>query len=580
MSMSNGIINLNRCHDRITLTSNLTMQHPWIQHYPAGVPADVPKHDYVSLVDLLDRACKKYADRTVASSFGVSFSFENLDRNAQSFAGWLQSLSLPQGSRIALMMPNVFPYMVALLGTLRAGHVIVNINPLCSPRELSNQLNFSGATVIVVLESVARTLEQVTDCPALTHRVLVPPGAMLGVLKGGIINMGARHIRKLGPLQPLPGAWSWKSVLKSGKRHQWVSPTLCLEDLAALQFTGGTTGLPKAAMLTHGNLVANVLQVEAVARPALHDLLSSPLTMLTALPLYHVFAMTVCGLYAMHAGMKSLLVINPRDRASLIHACRKEPPHVFPGINTLFNALAHDEQFAKLDFSKLRLAFGGGMAIQRAVAERWRSITGRPLIEGYGLSETSPVVAANPTNASEYSGSVGLPLPSTEICILDQDGQRVGVNVEGEIAVRGPQVMRGYWQSSADTAAVMTEDGFLRTGDIGRMDARGYVYIVDRKKDMILVSGFNVYPNEVEGVVCEMPGVLECAAVGMPDLYSGEVVKLFVVRRDPLLSEAAIHAWCQQQLSRYKCPKVIEFKEELPKSTVGKILRRALRNVS
>jgi long-chain acyl-CoA synthetase len=429
-----------------------------------------------------------------------------------------------------------------------------------------------------VLESVARTLEQVTDCPALEHRVVVPPGAMLGGLKSLIVNLGARYIRKLGPERPLPGAWSWESVLKVGRQQPWVPPTLCLEDLAALQYTGGTTGSPKGAMLTHGNLVANVLQVEAVAKPALQDLLSNPLTMLTALPLYHVFAMTVCGFYAMHAGMKSVLVINPRDRASLIHACRKEPPHILPGINTLFNALANEEKFARLDFSTLRLAFGGGMAIQRAVAERWYRITGRPLIEGYGLSETSPVVAANPTNATAYSGSVGLPLPSTEICILDQDGQRVGVEVEGEIAVRGPQVMRGYWQAPDDTAAVMTEEGFLRTGDIGRMDARGYVYIVDRKKDMILVSGFNVYPNEIESVVCELSGVLECAAVGQPDPHSGEVVKLFVVRRDPLLDEADIHAWCQQQLSRYKCPKVIEFKDELPKSTVGKILRRALRD--
>lgn len=578
MSMSNGIINLNRCHDRITLTSNLIMQYPWIQHYPAGVPAEISTQNYVSLVDLLDRACQKHAQRTAASSFGVSFSFQDLDRHAQAFAGWLQSLRLQQGSRIALMMPNVLPYLVALLGTLRAGHVIVNINPLCSPRELSNQLKDSGACTIVVLESVARTLEQVTDCPALEHRVVVPPGAMLGGLKGLIVNLGARYVRKLGPERPLAGAWSWDSVLKVGRQQPWVPPTLCLEDLAALQYTGGTTGSPKAAMLTHGNLVANVLQVEAVAKPALQDLLSNPLTMLTALPLYHVFAMTVCGFYAMHAGMKSVLVINPRDRASLIHALRKEPPHVLPGINTLFNALANDEQFVKLDFSKLRLAFGGGMAIQRPVAERWQRITGRPLIEGYGLSETSPVVAANPTDAQAYSGSVGLPLPSTEICILDQDGQRVGVEVEGEIAVRGPQVMRGYWQAPDDTAAVMTAEGFLRTGDIGRMDARGYVYIVDRKKDMILVSGFNVYPNEIESVVSELSGVLECAAVGQPDAHSGEVVKLFVVRRDPLLNETAIRAWCQQQLSRYKCPKVIEFKDELPKSTVGKILRRALRD--
>lgn len=553
------------------------MTFPWIKNYPAGVPAEIAKHDYASLVDLLDRACKKYAERTAASSFGVTLRFDELDRQAQAFGGWLQSLDLPKGSRVALMMPNVLPYLVALLGTLRAGHVIVNVNPLCTARELSAQLKDSGACTIVVLESVAKTLEQVTDCPGLVHRVVVPPGEMLGGFKEVLINFGARYVRKMGPAKPLPGAWSWKSVIKRGQQQKWVPPHLSLGDLAALQYTGGTTGLPKGAMLTHGNLVANVLQVEAVAKPALHDLLANPMTMLTALPLYHVFAMTVCGLYAMHAGMKSVLVINPRDRASLIATLRKEPPHVFPGINTLFNALLNDERFAKLDFSLLRLAFGGGMAIQRVVAERWRHVTGRPLIEGYGLSETSPVVAANPTNATEYSGSIGLPLPSTEVRILDEAGQPVAIGIEGEIAVRGPQVMKGYWHAPADTEAVMTADGFLRTGDIGRMDERGYIYIVDRKKDMILVSGFNVHPNEVEAVVSECPGVLECAAVGAPDHDSGEVVKLFVVRRDPLLDEAALQKWCQEQLSRYKCPKLIEFRDELPKSTVGKILRRALR---
>ncbi|MDO9025554.1 AMP-binding protein [Zwartia sp.] len=555
------------------------MQYPWIKHYPEGVPADVSIEGYRSLVDLLDQACRTYAPRIAARSFGVSLTFEQLDHDAQAFAGWLQSLRLPRGSRIALMMPNVLPYLVAMLGTLRAGHVIVNINPLCTARELSIQLNDSGACTIVVLESVALTLEQVTDCPALQHRVVVPPGAMLGRLKGMVINLGARYIKKLGPEKPIAGAWSWDAVLREGRGFQWVAPEIGLEDLAALQYTGGTTGQPKGAMLTHGNLVANVLQVEAVARPALHDLLAKPLTMLTALPLYHVFAMTVCGFYALHAGMKSVLVLNPRDRASLVHAWREDPPHIFPGVNTLFNALAHDEAFSRLDFSSLRLAFGGGMAIQRTVAERWVQLTGRPLIEGYGLSETSPVVAANPTNGTQYSGSVGLPVPSTEICILDPQGGRVDEGQNGEVAIRGPQVMRGYWHAELETAAVMTEDGFLRTGDIGHMDARGYLYLVDRKKDLIVVSGFNVYPSEIEAVVSEMPGVLECAAVGLPSTDSGEVVKLFVVRRDPLLDEATIQDWCQQQLSRYKCPKRIEFRDELPKSNVGKILRRALRDV-
>jgi len=553
------------------------MQYPWIKHYPEGVPTEVSINGYRSLVDLLDRACAKYASRTAVCAFGVALSYRQLDRDAQAFAAWLQSLNIPKGSRVALMMPNVLPYMVAVLGTLRAGHVIVNINPLCTPRELTVQLKDSGACALVVLESVAKTLEQVTERGALQHCVVVPPGAMLGPIKGTVINLGARYLRKMRPDKPIDGAWSWDAVIKKGRQSPWHAPELHLDDLAALQYTGGTTGQPKGAMLTHGNLVANILQVEAVARPALHELLAKPLTMLTALPLYHVFAMTVCGFYALHAGMKSVLVINPRDRASLIGAWRKDPPHVFPGVNTLFNALAHDDAFAKLDFSSLRLAFGGGMAIQRPVAEHWFRLTGRPLIEGYGLSETSPVVAANPTDADEYSGSVGMPLPSTEICILDEQGERIEDGRDGEIAVKGPQVMRGYWQAADQTASVMTPDGFLRTGDIGRMDARGYVYILDRKKDLIVVSGFNVYPTEVEAIVSELPGVLECAVVGVPSADSGEVVKLFIVRRDAQLDEAAVVQWCQAQLSRYKCPKLIEFRDELPKSNVGKILRRALR---
>ena len=373
------------------------------------------------------------------------------------------------------------------------------------------------------------------------------------------------------------GAWPWRFVLRLGRDLSWQAPDLSMDDLAALQYTGGTTGSPRAAMLTHRNLVTNVLQVQAVAQPALGDLLPRPLTMLTALPLYHVFAMTVCGLYALHAGMKSVLVINPRDRASLLYAWRKDPPHVFPGVNTLFNALLNEAQFAKLDFRPLRLAFGGGMAIQQAVAERWVAVTGRPLIEGYGLSETSPVVSANPTNALAYSGSIGLPLPSTEICIVDEQGMPVATGERGEIAVRGPQVMRGYWNAQEETDAARTPDGFFLTGDIGYIDAQGYVFLVDRKKDLIVVSGFNVYPSEVEAVVSSHPGVLECAAVGVPDSSTGEAVKLFVVPLDPLLSEDAVQEWCARELSRYKCPRTIEFLTELPKSNVGKILRRALR---
>ena len=553
------------------------MKPAWINSYPEGVPTTISTDGYVSLVDLLEQACKRYGPRAAVQSFGVPLTYVKLDAEAASFAKWLQSLKLGAGARVALMMPNVMAYPVALFGALKAGCVVVNINPLCTPRELGVQLRDSGASVIVVFESVADTLEQVTDCEGLLHRVVVSPGDMLGPLKSSVINFGARHIKKLGPKKPMVGAWPWRFVLRLGRDLSWQAPDLSMDDLAALQYTGGTTGSPRAAMLTHRNLVTNVLQVQAVAQPALGDLLPRPLTMLTALPLYHVFAMTVCGLYALHAGMKSVLVINPRDRASLLYAWRKDPPHVFPGVNTLFNALLNEAQFAKLDFRPLRLAFGGGMAIQQAVAERWVAVTGRPLIEGYGLSETSPVVSANPTNALAYSGSIGLPLPSTEICIVDEQGMPVATGERGEIAVRGPQVMRGYWNAQEETDAARTPDGFFLTGDIGYIDAQGYVFLVDRKKDLIVVSGFNVYPSEVEAVVSSHPGVLECAAVGVPDSSTGEAVKLFVVPLDPLLSEDAVQEWCARELSRYKCPRTIEFLTELPKSNVGKILRRALR---
>ena len=553
------------------------MKAPWINNYPEGVPAVISTDGYVSLVDLLEQACKRFGPRTAVQSFGVRQTYKKLEEEAASFAKWLQSLRLDAGARVALMMPNVLAYPVALFGALKAGCVVVNVNPLCTPRELGIQLRDSRASVIVVFESVADTLEQVTGCEGLLHRVVVSPGDMLGPLKSSVINFGARHIKKLGPKKPLVGAWPWRFVLRLGRDLSWQAPSISMDDLAVLQYTGGTTGLPRGAMLTHRNLVSNVLQVEAVAQPALGALLPRPLTMLTALPLYHVFAMTVCGLYAMHAGMKSVLVVNPRDRASLLHAWRKDPPHVFPGVNTLFNALLNEPQFSTLDFRPLRLAFGGGMAIQQAVAQRWVAVTGRPLIEGYGLSETSPVVTANPTNASAYSGSIGLPLPSTDVCIVDEQGSPVPTGERGEIAVRGPQVMQGYWNAPTDTHHAMTADGFFRTGDIGYIDDQGYVFLVDRKKDLIVVSGFNVYPSEVEAVVSSHPGVSECAAIGLPDSVSGEVVKLFVVPSDPQLNPDAVQDWCARELSRYKCPRMIEFRTELPKSNVGKILRRALR---
>jgi len=554
------------------------MQKPWLESYPEGMPAEIDTGGYISLVDLLDQACKKHAERVVSVSFDTQMTYGELDHHALAFAKWLQSLGLPRGFRVALMMPNVPAYLVTLLGTLRAGAVVVNVNPLYTPRELQLQMQDSGASVIVVFENFAHVLDKIKGCDALMHRVVVAPGDLLGSLKGALVNFVVRHIKRVVPRWHLPGALRLLALLRSGQKMPWNPPVLKLDDLAALQYTGGTTGTPKGAMLTHGNLVANVLQIQEVAMPALRNVIANPLTMLAALPLYHVFAMTLCALYGVHAGMKNLLVINPRDRKTLVQTWRKYPVNIFPGVNTLFNALMQEPEFAGLDFSDLKLVFGGGMALQSAVASRWVALTGRPLIEGYGLSECSPVVAANPTDAAVFSGSVGLPLPSTEIVIFDAQGQVVQAGVHGEIAVRGPQVMLGYWQAATETAQALRPDGFFLTGDIGWMDEKGFVFIADRKKDMILVSGFNVYPSEVEAVVSEHTDVIECAAIGVPDDHSGESVKLFVVKKSPELTELELKEWCMLQLARYKCPRVITFCEELPKSNVGKVLRRSLRN--
>ncbi len=553
------------------------MNRPWLAHYPQGVPADISTDGYTSLTDLLDRACKQYADRVACTAMGSDITFAQLDAHARAFAGWLQSLALPKGSRVALMMPNVPAYLVAMLGTLRAAHAVVNVNPLYTPDELQRQLLDSGASVIVILENFAHTLQNVTDRGQLKHIVVTGPGDLLGGLKAPLVNLAARYVKKLVPPWRLDGALMLSKVLRQGAALPFAAPVISMDDLAVLQYTGGTTGVPKGAMLSHRNLTANVLQMEVVAAPALHDVAARQMTVLSALPLYHVFAMTVAGLYGLYAGMRNVLIINPRDQPSLIAAWRKHPITVFPGVNTLFNALVHNEDFAKLDFSELRLSLGGGMAVQQVVAERWLKITGRPLIEGYGLSETSPVATANPTNATSYSGSIGLPLPSTYVAILDDAGNEVPLGERGEVAIRGPQVMVGYWQKPEETRHAMTADGFFRTGDIGIMDDKGYTRIVDRKKDMITVSGFKVYPNEVEAAVAQMPGVLECAAIGVPDEHSGEAVKVFVVKKDPALTEADVQAWCKDKLTGYKRPRFVEFRNELPKSNVGKILRRELR---
>ncbi|MFC4275271.1 AMP-binding protein [Achromobacter aloeverae] len=552
------------------------MLRPWLSHYPQGVPADISADGYVSLVDLLDRACDRYASRVACTALGTDISYGRLDRHARHFAGWLQSLGLAPGSRVALMMPNVPAYLACMLGVLRAGLVVVNVNPLYKPPELRRQLEDSGAEVIVVLERFAHVVQEARAKNAPRHVVVVAIGDLLGGVKETLVNVVARHVKKVVPPWRIPDARTFAAVLRAGQRAGFTPPVLSMDHLAVLQYTGGTTGVPKGAMLTHRNLASNILQTEAVAWPALHDI-AGQLTIISALPLYHVFAMTVCGLYGMHAGMRNLLILDPRDQPALVQAWRRTPVNIFPGVNTLFNALSHNPSFAALDFSALRLTFGGGMAVQGAVAERWMKMTGRPVIEGYGLSETAPVAAVNPTDSLGYSGSIGLPVPSTDIAILDDAGQPLGYGERGEVCIRGPQVMRGYWRRPDDTRAVMTEDGFFRTGDIGVMDEQGYVRIVDRKKDMIIVSGFKVYPNEVEDAIAALPGVREVAAVGVDDVHSGEVVKAFVVREDAAVTETQVKEWCRARLTGYKCPRTVEFRDDLPKSNVGKILRRELR---
>jgi len=554
-------------------------QRPWLAHYPDGVPAEIDVSAYPSLPALLDAACQRYAARSACVFMGREVRYAQLDAAARAFAGWLQSLDLAQGARVALMMPNTPAYLVCLLGTLRAGCVLVNLNPLYTAEELRQQLQDSEPSVIVVLENFAHVVAQTGDARP-PHVVVAAPGDVPGGAAGWLTNVVVRHIKRLVPRWQIAGAQRLPQVLRAGRTLPFDAPTLAHDDLAILQYTGGTTGRPKGACLTHGNLVANVLQVQAVAEPALGAVKHLPMTMMTALPLYHIFALTVCALYGLHAGMRLALVANPRDLDALVAVWRKTRPAVFPAVNTLANALAHHRGFAALDFSDLRLTLGGGMAVLQATAEAWLRVTGRPLIEGYGLSETSPVVAVNPTDSSAYSGSIGLPVPGTDVAVLDEAGQPLPVGERGELAVRGPQVMAGYWRKPDETRAALTADGYFLTGDIAIMDAQGYFRIVDRKKDMIIVSGFNVYPSEIEQVASQHPDVLECAVVGVADARTGEGVRLVAVRRDESLTEAALLDWLHARLTGYKRPRQVVFVAELPKNNVGKILRRALRPAS
>jgi long-chain acyl-CoA synthetase len=556
---------------------------PWLTAYPPGVPGEVAVDTYSSLVPLLEESWATHAKRDAAACMGVHFTYADVDERSKSLGSWLQTQGVKRGDRVAVMMPNVPQYLVAIGAILRVGGVVVNVNPLYTPRELQHQLADSGATVIVVLENFASTLESVITKTDVRHVVLASMGDMLGFAKGQLVNFVLRHVKKMVPefRLPLDGGRTvtrFNMAVAQGTRSALKPVALSGDDIAFLQYTGGTTGVSKGATLLHRNVVANILQSEAWFKPMFDQLGDKPLSIVCALPLYHIYALTICYMFGARLGAMNILVPNPRDIPGFIKTLKSYKVNMFPAVNTLFNALANDPEFAKLDFSGLVISNGGGMAVQQATAERWLKITGCPVVEGYGLSETSPVATSNRLDKREFTGTIGLPIPSTEITIRDDDGVDVPFGTAGEICIRGPQVMAGYWKRPDETAKVMTDDGFFRSGDIGIMDEQGYVRIVDRKKDMILVSGFNVYPNEIEQIVNLHPGVLECAAIGVPDERSGEAVKLFVIRRDPALAEEDIAAYCRENFTAYKRPKSIEFRDELPKSNVGKILRRELRS--
>ena len=549
------------------------MERIWLKSYPAGVPADIDPRKYRSLIQLFEQSIAKYRDRPAFHSMGKTITFDELDKRSRDFGAWLQAKGLAKGARVAIMMPNCLQYPIAMFGTLRAGCTVVNVNPLYTPRELEHQLKDAGAEAIVILENFGHVLQEVRARTPLKHVIVTSLGELLGI-KGVIVNLVVRKVKKMVPPYDLPGAIGFRDCLKEGEPRQLNTPALGHDDIAFLQYTGGTTGVSKGAMLLHRNIIAALLQYEAWLAPTMGN---DRAVIITALPLYHIFSLTVNCLVMMVVGGENVLITNPRDIPGFVKELAKHKYSIITGVNTLFNALLNNPDFAKLDFSSLKLAVGGGMAVQKAVADRWKQVTGTPLIEGYGLTETSPSATANPPNAAEFSGAIGVPMPSTDIVLRDDNDRDVPHGQPGEICIKGPQVMAGYWQRPDETAKVIGKDGFLHTGDIGVMDDKGFIRIVDRKKDMILVSGFNVYPNEIEQVVAMHPGVLEVAAIGVPDEHSGEVPKIFVVKRDPQLSEHDLLEHCKKELTGYKRPKYVEFRSELPKTNVGKILRRALR---
>ncbi len=554
------------------------MERIWLANYPAGVPAEIDPDAYANVPQVLERSFTTFAEKPAYAFMGRRTTYAQWGQQSRALAAYFQSIGLKPGDRVAVMMPNVPQYPATVAAILRAGLVVVNVNPLYTPRELEHQLKDSGAAAIVILENFAHTLQQVIGHTAVRHVVVANMGETLGFPLGALVNYVVRRRKRLVPAWSLPDSVGWTQALRLGAGLAFAPPAIGAEDVALLQYTGGTTGVAKGATLTHRNIVANILQSGAWYGPALRQLPKDvQLNTVCALPLYHIFAFTVVMMLTAYEGGMMILVPNPRDLPATIKELSRYDVHSFPAVNTLFNALLHHPDFDKVDWRKLKLCVGGGMSVQEAVAQRWLERTGCPICEGYGLSETSPSAICNPTNTDRYSGTIGMPLPSTELALVDDDGREVARGLPGEIALRGPQVMRGYWNRPDETAAVFTPDGFLRTGDVGEIDARGYVKIIDRKKDMILVSGFNVYPNEVEAVAVMHPGVLEAAAIGVPDEHSGEAVKLFVVRRTATLTEQQLRDFLHEQLTGYKRPRFIEFRDELPKTPVGKILRRELR---
>ena len=552
------------------------MEKIWLQSYQKGVRAEVDVRAYSSIIDVLHTSVKKFAHQPSFSNFGVTLTYSETAAYVNQLTSYLQKiLKLQKGERVAIMMPNVLQYPIAVFGILQAGGVVVNVNPLYTPRELAHQLKDSGATAIVVLENFAHTLEKALSQTAIKQVIVATMGDMLGWIKGTAFNFMLRKVKKLVKPFNIPNAISFREALSQGKKQRFTPVPLALEDLALLQYTGGTTGIAKGAMLTHGNIVANMQQAGEWIKA---NLVEGKEEVVTPLPLYHIFSLTVNIMIFAKVGSKNILITNPRDIGGLIKVLKKNCVTVLSGVNTLFNALIHHPDFAKIDFSRLKLVLGGGMATQKSVAQQWKAITGVPIIDAYGLTEASPGVCANPLNNSEYTGTAGLPVSNTDIEIRDENGKVLGINRVGELWVKGPQVMKGYWNMPEETAKVLDDRGFVATGDMAEIDSKGYIRLVDRKKDMILVSGFNVYPNEIEDVVASMPGVLETACIGVPNEKSGEAIKLFVVKRDPALTREDIISYCRKYLTGYKVPKDIEFRDELPKSTVGKILRKDLKS--